>query len=161
MGWLERIIDIDFNDPSSLVFRPSSEPTNNVKRLLQPEKTFNTDEIWDNLKTGDMIEICPSSQNIITNIAEVVSVSKGWGLVIDYGEDQSLSNSIRAIRKHKYFTEKEMLDNPGKADISAYVNFRALSHAIKQIKEWSTVGPMPQGFFLESMGMSVRMNVLK
>ena len=77
LGWLERLIDIDLNDPSSLVFKSSSEPTKNVKRLLQPEKTFNTDEIRDNLKTGDMIEICPSSQNIITNIAEVVSVSKG------------------------------------------------------------------------------------
>ena len=82
-------------------------------------------------------------------------------MIIDYGEDQALTNSIRAIRKHKYLSEKEMLDNPGKADLSAYVNFNALKHSATQIEQWSAVGPMPQGFFLESMGMSLRMNILK
>ena len=93
LGWLERLIDIDSNNKDTLIFKPSSEPTKNVKRLLQPEKRFNTEEIQKNLKTGNMIEISPNSQNIMMNIAELLTVTKGCIVLI----------SIRMLKISKYY----------------------------------------------------------
>ena len=160
-GWLEKIVDIDPNNPDALLIRESDKPTDNVKKLLQPEKTFSTQEVRDQLQTGDMIEISPHSQSIMTEIAELIGVTKGCGLIVDYGEDQALTNSIRAISKHKYLSESEMLRSPGKADLSAYVNFRALKFAAKQVDGVITRGPIPQGYFLEAMGMNLRKEALK
>ena len=111
---------------NKLKIKNSEKPTYNVEKLLQPEKTFSTPESQADLKHGDMIEISPHSQSMICDISELLYVTKGCALIIDYGEDQALTDSIRAIRKHKYISKEEMLRNPGKADISAYVNFMAL-----------------------------------
>ncbi|CAI2367679.1 unnamed protein product [Moneuplotes crassus] len=159
-GWLERVVDIDKNKKNQLDIVESEKPTPNVKKLLQPEKTFNTQEMRDSLKTGDMIEISPQSQNIMTDIAELISITKGAGLIIDYGEDQALTHSVRAIKKHKYLSEQEMLRQPGKADVSAYVNFRALRDISERVPGCIAKEPMPQGAFLESLGMGLRLQAL-
>ena len=79
---------------------------------------------------------------------------------MDYGEEQAFQNSLRGIHKHKYVNEKEMLRRPGEVDLSAYVNFSAIREVAR--KEQLHVGDlMPQGFFLESMGISLRIDVLK
>jgi SAM-dependent MidA family methyltransferase len=44
---------------------------------------------------------------------------------MDYGENQGFSDSVRAIRNHKFV--KNVLDFPGEVDLSAYVNFLSLS----------------------------------
>lgn len=160
-GWLERLVDIDKNDKKQLDITESTKPTKNVEKLLQPEKTFSSKEMQDQLQTGDMIEISPHSQNIMTDMAELISITKGAGLIIDYGENQALTNSIRAIKGHKYLSEPEMIRMPGKADLSAYVNFRALSFAAQNVKGCIARGPIPQGAFLEAMGMNVRKEALK
>jgi len=160
-GWLEKLVDIDPKDPNELIITESNTPTEHVKKLLQPEKRFNSKEMNDKLKTGDMIEISPHSQKIMTDISELVSISRGNALIIDYGEEQALTNSIRAIKDHKYLSEPEMLRNAGKADISAYVDFNALKHvAINTIGSFAK-GPISQCAFLELMGMNIRKEVLK
>jgi len=159
-GWLERQVVIDSRQEDQLEITESSKPTMNVKRLLQPEKTFSTPEIRDSLQTGDMIEISPHSMNIMTDISELIAITKGAGLIIDYGENQALSNSIRAIKGHKYLSENEMIRIPGKADISAYVNFKALGFAAENVKGCIASKAIPQGAFLEAMGIFVRKEAL-
>jgi NADH dehydrogenase [ubiquinone] 1 alpha subcomplex assembly factor 7 len=161
VGWRERLVSIDRTNKKEIEITESILTTENVKKLLQPEKTFNTKEMQDKLRTGDMIEISPHSQSLVTDMAELISATKGQGLIIDYGEDQALSNSIRAIKNHKYLSENEMMRTPGKADVSAYVNFRALKYTAEKVKGVFTRGPMPQGLFLESMGMNIRKEALR
>lgn len=41
----------------------------------------------------------------------------------------SILNSMQAIRKHKFVN---LLDNPGTADLSAYVDFPAIRHSAEE-----------------------------
>lgn len=158
-GWLERIVWADSD--KNLLITTSQKPTLNVEKLLQPHKTFASEEAQKDLKTGDMIEISPHSMSLAYDIAQLWSITKGASLIIDYGEDQALCNSIRAIKNHKYLSEKEMLETPGTADLSAYVNFQSLRETAKSVKGITSSGPIPQGLFLEAMGMNIRLQVLK
>lgn len=49
---------------------------------------------------GDSIEICPLSIAACEEIADRIVRSGGASLLIDYGEDYMLSDSIRGFKKH-------------------------------------------------------------
>ena len=49
---------------------------------------------------------------------------------------------------------------PGEVDISAYVDFAAIKSAIAQNTDLYSSNPIPQGLFLESMGISARVEIL-
>lgn len=51
------------------------------------------------------------------------------------------------------------MEFPGEIDLSAYVNFLHLSDACRKVPNIKTSGPIPQGLFLESMGMATRLDV--
>ena len=61
-------------------------------------------------------------------MADVVNLTKGHGLVVDYGENQALSDSLWGIKNHKYVDMDTILHKPGEVDLSCYVNFQSLSH---------------------------------
>ena len=60
---------------------------------------------------------------MVHSLAELIRKDDGAVLVIDYGEDHAFSDSVRAIRRHKYLSKQDLLDYPGEADLSVYVNF--------------------------------------
>ena len=45
--------------------------------------------------------------------------------------------------------------------MTAYVNFQQIAEIAKKNKSITTNGPIPQGLFLESMGIKVRMEALQ
>jgi NADH dehydrogenase [ubiquinone] 1 alpha subcomplex assembly factor 7 len=49
---------------------------------------------------------------------------------------------------------------PGEVDISAYVDFAALSGVVSKQTTPMNTGILPQGFFLETMGISARVQTL-
>lgn len=53
--------------------------------------------------------------------------TKGAILNIDYGGQVNYSNSIRAIKNHKFIPHPYFWQIPGKCDLSAYVNFAGLA----------------------------------
>jgi SAM-dependent MidA family methyltransferase len=61
-------------------------------------------------------------------LAKLVLNNRGAVLNIDYGANSVFSNSIRAIKQHKFVPQPYFWSLPGKCDISAYVNFRSLAH---------------------------------
>ena len=70
----------------------------------------------------------------MNSFAELISKVGGGVLSIDYGEDHAFSDSIRGISNHKYLKNlDELLEVPGEADISAYVNFKALKEVAEKI----------------------------
>jgi NADH dehydrogenase [ubiquinone] 1 alpha subcomplex assembly factor 7 len=48
--------------------------------------------------------------------------------VVDYGDDVMVSDSLQAIRKHDFVN---VLQDPGSADLSAYVDFAAIKHVVE------------------------------
>lgn len=94
---------------------------------MQPEKFF-SDEAKKDLKPGDSIEICPEGIQLTRDICNLLELSRGTALVIDYGEDHSFSNSFRGLKNHKLVKdENEILANIGNIDLTSYVNFNQLS----------------------------------
>jgi len=97
----------------------------------------------------------------MSDITSLVELTRGAALVIDYGEDHAFSNSFRGIKDHKLVKDwPSIFHNIGTLDLTAYVNFKQLSAVAKQNKNAQVMGPMPQGQFLESMGIRVRLEAL-
>ena len=67
---------------------------------------------------------------------------------------------FQAIKDHKFV---DLLEEPGTADLSTYVDFGALSMAARRAKEDVTCfGPIDQGDLLRSLGIDARLdNLLK
>lgn len=76
----------------------------------------------------------------------------GVGLFIDYGPLASApGESVQAIRGGKY---ADPLAAPGEADITAHVDFAAISRAVH------TQGPVKQNAFLTALGLYQRSDIL-
>jgi len=153
-GWCE--MQVGYNNKFELV--RSQGPTQNVANVLQPSKRFKNPA----LSEGDRIELSPDSINLMHQICELMKMSNdSAGLVIDYGDERAFGNSLRAIKQHKYIEKEEWLQVPGQVDLSAHVDFAALKSVVGRFSELKAHGPIPQGAFLESMGISARIEVLE
>ena len=92
-------------------------------KVLKPEKLF-TMEMANEIKPGDMIEICPDAVTVTQEIISLLEVSRGLCLAVDYGSDHAFSNSFRGIKNHKIFTDfSDIAQNIGQIDLTTYVNF--------------------------------------
>lgn len=124
--WCEKVVQIN-EKTGDLEFQITDAPTENTISKLQPEKFF-SDEAKKDLKPGDSIEICPEGIQLTRDICNLLELSRGTALVIDYGEDHSFSNSFRGLKNHKLVKdEAEILRNVGNIDLTSYVNFNQLS----------------------------------
>ncbi|CDP17581.1 unnamed protein product [Coffea canephora] len=151
-GWHEKMIDVDEN--SSFHFVLSPRPTPATLYLMKRCKWAETEEI----AKLSQIEICPRAMDLTQTIAKRIGSDGGAALIIDYGVNGIVSDSLQAIRKHKFVN---ILDNPGSADLSAYVDFTAIRHSAEEISENVTVhGPITQSQFLGSLGINFRVEAL-
>ena len=155
-GWCERLVTVNASDELELTV--SSQPTSNTLSILKPEKRFDL-RSTSQLQEGDLIEVSDANLKQMMDICEFMKHRPSTLLVADYGEDHSFSNSLRAIKEHRKL-ETNWLNIPGEADLSAYVDFAALKAVVKQYPELQAMGPIPQGAFLESMGISLRLDML-
>ncbi|XP_013637543.1 PREDICTED: NADH dehydrogenase [ubiquinone] complex I, assembly factor 7-like [Brassica oleracea var. oleracea] len=96
--------------------------------------------------------------DLTQEIAKRIGSDGGGALIIDYRKDEIISDSLQAIREHKFVN---ILDNPGSADLSAYVDFPSIKHSAEEASENVTVhGPMTQSQFLGSLGINFRVDAL-
>ena len=101
---------------------------------------------------GSIAEISSIAQKTITSLARHVNRYGGAALIIDYGKTSPLGDSIQGVRKHR---SHSILENPGKTDISALVDFEALKNAAQSAKA-KVSGHITQGEFLKAIGLNVR-----
>ena len=102
---------------------------------------------------GDVVEVCASAMPIMNEIAARISQG-GAGIIVDYGDWRSLGDTFQALENH---APVDPLTNPGQADLTAHVDFAALSGAAAPCK----VSPMtPQGVLLERLGITARAQAL-
>eukprot|EP01017_Pseudomicrothorax_dubius_P004982 TRINITY_DN1114_c0_g1_i2.p1 TRINITY_DN1114_c0_g1~~TRINITY_DN1114_c0_g1_i2.p1 ORF type:complete len:431 (+),score=92.58 TRINITY_DN1114_c0_g1_i2:552-1844(+) len=161
VNWCEKLVNISHKPlgQNPFEFFVTQTETENVRKILKPEETFSS-EVRKSLKPGFNIEISPKSLVLVNSLSELIAKNDGALLFIDYGEAHGFSNSVRAIRNHKFIEGDTYLAFPGECDLSAYVNFAALEAAARKvpgIKPWPII---PQGLFLESMGMNTRLEYL-
>ena len=122
---------------------------------------------------GSTIEISPESQSYVSDFAVRIggppplksprkapkTKPTGAALIFDYGPSTHIPTStLRGIRDHKPVSPFE---TPGLVDISADVDFLALTEAALNASPGVEVhGPVEQGFWLESMGIRERAEMI-
>ncbi len=142
---LEKNYTLDKNYKIKEIF---NEATKSDIRILKSFKT---------LKKLNFIELPKFGLQELKKMIKKISELKGCILLIDYGYLKPLNkNTLQSVMKHK---KNYLLENLGKADITAHVNFSLLdeffSNNSLKIKKTIT-----QKKFLENMGILQRAEIL-
>ena len=103
-------------------------------------------------KDGAIVEHCPVASSYAGKIAKHLVLYGGACLIIDYGHSGQSSDSLQAVANHEAV---DVFYQPGNADLSHWVDFRALHHAIKEAGA-RLIGPVTQGEFLRAIGIIQR-----
>ncbi|CAN6911117.1 unnamed protein product [Brassica oleracea var. botrytis] len=151
-GWCEKMVDVGEDSQFRFVLSPQPTP---AALYLVKRCTWATPEEKEKL---EHVEISPKSMDLTQEIAKRIGSDGGGALIIDYGKDGIISDSLQAIREHKFVN---ILDDPGSADLSAYVDFPSIKHSAEEASENVSVhGPMTQSQFLGSLGINFRVDAL-
>ncbi|XP_057541015.1 uncharacterized protein LOC130818808 isoform X2 [Amaranthus tricolor] len=150
-GWCEKMVDVAEDSQFRFVLSPVPTPANVF--LAKRCKWIVKEEV-DKL---NHIEICPKAMELTGAISKRISSDGGAALIIDYGLNGIVSDSLQAIRKQKFVP---ILDEPGTADLSAYVDFEAIRHSAEEASDVSVHGPITQSQFLGSLGINFRIETL-
>ena len=108
----------------------------------------------EDTKDGDLVELCPALAGIAAEIGGKIATNGGAALIIDYGDWQSLGDTLQALRGHNH---TDPLQDPGDADLTAHVDFAEIARHAAPAKytKLST-----QGVFLERLGITARAQAL-
>ncbi|KAJ4749811.1 hypothetical protein LUZ62_084216 [Rhynchospora pubera] len=151
-GWSEKMVDVSEDSKFRFVLSPGPSPA--LLYLARRCQWAPREEV----AKLEQIEVCPSAMDLTQKIAKRIDSDGGAALIIDYGKDGLLSDSLQAIRKHKFV---HILDDPGSADLSAYVDFASIRHSAQEISENVSVhGPITQSQLLGSLGINFRVENL-
>lgn len=118
----------------------------------QPEPRL--DARFHGVADGAVVEVCPAGEAIAARLGQRLARQGGAALVIDYGGWDGSGDTLQALRHH---APADPLADPGLADLTAHVRFRALAEAAGPAKAW---GPLGQGAFLERLGLTARARAL-
>ena len=145
-AFYERVVAIDPDDETGLIFGLS--PT--------PDKYEDFDD-FDTAKKGDLVEICPGLAQFTDDLTERFTGYAGRALMIDYGPALSaVGDSLQALKAH---TKVDPLAEPGEADLTARVDFGALSREGSHAG-LAVYGPVKQSNFLTGLGIETRLSAL-
>jgi NADH dehydrogenase [ubiquinone] 1 alpha subcomplex assembly factor 7 len=90
-------------------------------------------------------------------IAAQLAARRATTLFLDYGPAESgFGDTLQAVRHH---ARAEPLDAPGSADLTAHVDFAAIAAAARSAGA-AAHGPLPQGLFLQRLGLMSRAAML-
>ena len=121
---------------------------------LGPEATQSPSAVaGDVAPEGSIAETCPAAIATMREMATHVLAYQGAALVIDYGPlVKGLGDTLQAVRRHR---KVDPLAEPGIADLTAHVDFTALADIARGVGA-AAFGPLPQGIFLQRLGIGAR-----
>lgn len=134
--WRERQIGIE-NDNLCLGLGPA---------LPQPALKDRLADTQD----GDLIETAAGFATVLAPVTQRIATYGGAALIVDYGDWRTLGDTWQAVQGH---APVDPLAAPGQSDLTAHVDFEALSQAAHPCF-FSRV--TPQGVFLERLGITNR-----
>lgn len=142
-GWAERALILDAQ--GSLAFGISPAPDS-----LPPLVRFSARE-------GDIAEIAPERTAFVRSLAVRLRRQKGAALFVDYGYERPASGeTLQAVKNHAF---APVLEEIGRADLTAHVDFSAIAEAAR-VEAVSVYGPVAQGSFLERLGLMARADIV-
>ncbi|MDR0807918.1 MAG: SAM-dependent methyltransferase, partial [Gemmobacter sp.] len=97
---------------------------------------------------GEVVEVCPAAVPIMAEIGRRIARDGGVALIVDYGGWRSCGDTFQALRRHR---PADPLAEPGLADLTAHVDFEALSDAAPCPAAYTT-----QGALLAALGIAAR-----
>ncbi|HET9149096.1 MAG TPA: SAM-dependent methyltransferase [Alphaproteobacteria bacterium] len=124
--------------------------------LSEAPESLRLDSSLDDAAEGTIAEMSPAVQATAFDIGGRLRDHPGYALVLDYGREGALGESLQAVRGHR---PEPPLANPGEADLSAHVDFRALNRAAT-LAGANVFGPVAQGEFLKALGAEARAEAL-
>ena len=140
-GWFERRIGLAEDGGFAFCLAPAAEMEAHLfAAAKQPA-------------SGEIVELCPEAERIARHLGARLQRHGGAALIVDYGSaEQPSGGSFGALRRGG---AADPLDAPGKADLSAWVDFRALGQAARKGGA-AVFGPVAQGSFLRRLGIAER-----
>jgi len=107
---------------------------------------------------GDVAEVSPIAQSILSSLCKRVRESGGVALIVDYGQlHGARALSLRGISEHRFV---DPLASPGLVDLSVDVDFASLKVIAEAEGGCRVLGPIPQGVFLQRLGLNERLGKL-
>lgn len=106
---------------------------------------------YAHLPQGSIVEASPSTLALSTAIALHIASFGGAAIIIDYGDWGSNSDTFQSVKDHKKCSP---LTYPGQSDLTAHVDFKAISTALSPIAKISSM--VTQGILLERLGITTR-----
>lgn len=105
-------------------------------------------------REGDLVELCAPATAITAEIARRIAAHGGAAILVDYGGWRSLGDTLQALKAH---APVDVLAAPGHTDLTAHVDFDALSRAAREAAAGISVTAMThQGVLLERLGITAR-----
>jgi NADH dehydrogenase [ubiquinone] 1 alpha subcomplex assembly factor 7 len=154
-GWVETLVDADEDETKEAHFKFVHAPGVSFANFIMPDDLRARTEV----PMGDTVEVCSAGMAVMENLAKrMVDCGKSALLIIDYGKDEHMKDTLRGIRGHKFVNP---LISPGDVDLSAWVSFKQLRWALERMPlarerlTWHSV--VDQGAFLEANGIDVRL----
>jgi NADH dehydrogenase [ubiquinone] 1 alpha subcomplex assembly factor 7 len=106
---------------------------------------------------GALAEVSVPAIGIAGEIGRRLATGGGAALIIDYGHAEPRTGAtLQAVRRH---AAHAVLEDPGAADLTAHVDFSTLARAATEAGARAH-GPVPQGRFLEALGIDARARTL-
>ncbi len=138
-GWRERVVGL--RDGALTFGLTDALPDKGLSHRLE------------DTRDGDLVETCAPALPIIAAIGTRIAAQGGFALIADYGDWRSLGDTFQAVQRHE---KTGTLDAPGRADLTAHVDFEALARAAPCAHTHMT----PQGVVLERLGITARAQAL-
>ncbi len=103
---------------------------------------------------GGIVETSPLGTTIANTIGARIAADGGMALIVDYGDWRARGDTFQAVKNH---APAPPLEQPGTADLTAHVDFEALSRAAHPATATQMI---PQGLLLERLGITARAQAL-
>jgi len=146
-GWRERMIGLDAD--GALCFGLAPESETGFATPIAPDTS---------VATGTIVETSLVAQRLMGRLASHVAAEGGAMLVIDYGHTRTQTGeTLQAVKDHG---PSDPLRDPGEADLTAHVDFAALTRAARSVGA-AVYGPVEQGAFLARLGLFERAEMLR
>jgi len=143
-GWVERRVGLDDEDRLCFV------------KVDVPAAATLTDRLpvgAADARKDDLLETCPSVAQIVDSLSQRFKAHPGRALFIDYGpEDTEFGDTLQALKRHE---KVGVFSDPGNTDLTARVDFAALSETAKAAG-LSASAAVPQREFLSKLGLEMR-----
>ncbi|KAI9567367.1 S-adenosyl-L-methionine-dependent methyltransferase [Boletus coccyginus] len=163
-GWHDVLIapaddpSVRYTRPSSAVFSPSTAAPISPRwtRVLSPAPTASSTLLGRASPRFAALPSLPASIKAARHIAELLASPEnkaggGCALVIDYGAEKAVGNSLRAFKDHEIV---DVFHRPGECDVTANVDFGLLKEVLSDLV--TPHGTLSQGTFLNEVGIQLR-----